>query len=103
MSKYTVQVGQEKFEVHVEDVTAHPVIVTINNQQFEVWIQEKEGPFQQEGQLLTPPPPQSHSVPDPHAIAAQPRRQPAGGKTLRPDAGPDPGGQGEGWRSGRAG
>jgi biotin carboxyl carrier protein len=81
MSKYKVQVGQERFEVQVEDVTAHPVIVTIDDQRFEVWIQEQEAPEQGQNQLLRTPPP--HQVPDPLAIAAQPRRQPMGGKTLR--------------------
>lgn len=89
MSKYQVKVGNETIEVHVQDPTAHPVIATINGQDFEVWIQEEEGPAVRPIQpvaavpaapsapILTP------STPDPLAVAAQPRRMVTGGKTVR--------------------
>jgi biotin carboxyl carrier protein len=89
MSKYRVKVGEETIEVQVQDPTAHPVIATIHGQDFEVWIQEEEGPEMRHMQPLPAAPAASSapnltpSTPDPLAVAAQPRRMVAGGKTVR--------------------
>ncbi len=87
MATYRVKVGESEYQVQVQDVTAHPVIVTIGDQQYEIWIEEEEGPDVHEirpaamttTSITTP----IHSPPDPHSVAAQPRRQVAGGKTVR--------------------
>jgi len=91
MSKYRVKVGNELVEVVIQNPPAHPVIATINEQEFEVWIQEEEGPKVSEMQPMTAAPSTAapHTVipvpstPDPLAVAAQPRRMVAGGKTVR--------------------
>jgi biotin carboxyl carrier protein len=85
MAKYRVKVGERMLEVEIEDVTAHPVIARVGDETFEVWVQEEEGPAVEQ----RPAPPGAPagapalSVPDPHAVAAQPGRQPAGGKSVR--------------------
>ena len=87
MSKFRVQVGQEIFEAQVDDVNAHPVLVTVGDQQFEVWIQEEEGPQVQTmpsaAHAPAPISPPIQVTPDPLAVAAQPRRLVAGGKNVR--------------------
>ena len=69
----------------MDDVTAHPVMVTIGEQQFEVWIQEEEGPRCRlpSAAPRRPHPPPIQFTPDPLAVAAQPRHLVAGGKTVR--------------------
>jgi biotin carboxyl carrier protein len=83
MSTFRVRVGSQVYHVHIQDVTAHPVIATIGDQQFEVWIQEQEGPAVSEPGAAPLPVPPIYTTPDPLAVAAQPRRQVAGGKTVR--------------------
>ena len=89
MSSYTIQVGQEKYRVEVEDVTAHPVRVTIGDHQFEVWIEQEDGPLPGSTESVpghaptAHPSPPVHAIPDPHAVAAQPRHQATGGKMVR--------------------
>lgn len=88
MSKYRVKVGSEIVEVVVQDANAHPVIASIGDQQFEIWIQEEEGPQTStagaqtgtSGRYAAPP---IQQTPDPLAVAAQPRRMVASGKTVR--------------------
>jgi biotin carboxyl carrier protein len=90
MAKYRVKVGEQILEVEIEDITAHPVIARVGDETFEVWVQEEEGPAVEQrpappgapaAALLPSAPPLM--VPDPHAIAAQPGRQPGGGKSIR--------------------
>lgn len=90
MAKYRVKVGEKLLEVEIEDVTAHPVIARVGDETFEVWVQEEEGPAvePQPAPLAAPagaprPAPPAPTVPDPHAVAAQPGRQPTGGKSVR--------------------
>lgn len=86
MATYRVKVGEAEYQVQVQDVTAHPVVVTIGDHTYEVWIEEEEGPevhaIGTVAAIPTPAPP-TYSTPDPHSVAAQPRRQVAGGKTVR--------------------
>ena len=84
MSKYKVKVGDEIVEVEVQDPNAHPVIASIGDRQFEIWIQEEEGPqVHDPRQLPAGQPALIPQPPDPIAVAAQPRRFVAGGKTVR--------------------
>jgi biotin carboxyl carrier protein len=87
MSRYRVKVGDKLHDVTVDDVTGHPVTVTVDGRPFEVWIQEDEGP---PPAASAPAPlaaaPASAAViqtPDPLTVAAQPRRMERGGRTVR--------------------
>lgn len=92
MSKYRVKVGDQIHEVRIQDVTTHPVIASIGDQQFQVWIQEEEGPQVNEIQPIAStasaipqakPAPPVQVTPDPHAVAAQPHHGGNGGVIVR--------------------
>lgn len=84
MAKYQVRVGEQILQVEVEDVTTHPVVVRVGDETFEVWVQEEEGPAGEPApSTATSPSMPVHTIPDPHAVAAQPGHWPGGGKSLR--------------------
>jgi biotin carboxyl carrier protein len=83
MSTFRVRVGDQLYHVQIQDVTAHPVVATIGDQQFEVWVQEQEAPSASQLAAGSPSLPPVYATPDPLTVAAQPRRQVAGGKTVR--------------------
>ncbi len=35
--KYKVTIGENVFEVEIEDITTHPIIATVDGERFEVW------------------------------------------------------------------
>ena len=90
MAKYRVKVGERILEAEVEDINAHPVVVRVGDERFEVWVQEEEGPAVEQRPApigapaaVAPPPVPVFTIPDPHAVAAQPAHRPTGGKTVR--------------------
>lgn len=92
MSTYRVKVGNEIIEVQIQDINSHPIKASIGDLEYEIWVQEEEGPQNVrldpllETRQTTRAIPSTHTVhhtPDPHGIAAQPRRIEHGEKTVR--------------------
>jgi glutaconyl-CoA/methylmalonyl-CoA decarboxylase subunit gamma len=83
MATYRVKVGEKILQAEVEDINSHPVIVRVGDERFEVWVQEEEGPPGYRPAAVAPPPAPVLTIPDPHAIAAQPAHRPMGGRTIR--------------------